>query len=198
MTPAALRYDMYDRELYASPYETFRRLREEAPLYYNEEYDFYALSRPDEWYTFQETVSTGQIKGQPPSPGTHLLGLFPVGSGKGITGELVWPRVPLELLGRGEAPAGLPTDPVEMRRALLALHDRYLDAFFDKFDVVSIDLLDRVVQEWYAFAELRITVTPRGSQGPTLAFHTAEYDVAAKDGRFIVRIGHGTDLAEMA
>ena len=24
-------YDMYDRDIYASPYETFRRLRNEAP-----------------------------------------------------------------------------------------------------------------------------------------------------------------------
>ncbi len=30
-------YDMYDRDIYASPYETFRRLRNEAPLYYNEQ-----------------------------------------------------------------------------------------------------------------------------------------------------------------
>ena len=29
----------------ADPYPTFRRLREEAPLYYNEPHDFYALSR---------------------------------------------------------------------------------------------------------------------------------------------------------
>jgi len=38
-------YDMYDREIYASPYETFRRLRDESPLYYNEPYDFWAVSR---------------------------------------------------------------------------------------------------------------------------------------------------------
>ncbi|MGV0746003.1 cytochrome P450 [Mycolicibacterium sp. XJ870] len=38
-------YDPYDVELNLSPYETYTRLREEAPLYYNSEYDFYALSR---------------------------------------------------------------------------------------------------------------------------------------------------------
>jgi cytochrome P450 len=38
-------YDMYDRDIYASPYETYRRLRNEAPLYYNEKYNFYAVSR---------------------------------------------------------------------------------------------------------------------------------------------------------
>jgi cytochrome P450 len=47
-TSTAVHYDMYDREIYASPYETFRRLRNEAPLYYNAERDFYALSRHDD------------------------------------------------------------------------------------------------------------------------------------------------------
>jgi cytochrome P450 len=41
-------YDMYDREIYASPYDTFRRLRNEAPLYFNEKYNFYAVSRHDD------------------------------------------------------------------------------------------------------------------------------------------------------
>ena len=38
-------YDPYDVDINADPYPAFRRLREEAPLYYNEQYDFYALSR---------------------------------------------------------------------------------------------------------------------------------------------------------
>ncbi|MGB8505483.1 MAG: cytochrome P450, partial [Mycobacterium sp.] len=38
-------FDPYDVELNADPYPMFRRLREESPLYYNEQYDFYALSR---------------------------------------------------------------------------------------------------------------------------------------------------------
>ena len=40
-----LSYDPYDVEVNADPYPVFRRLREEAPLYYNEEYDFFAVSR---------------------------------------------------------------------------------------------------------------------------------------------------------
>jgi cytochrome P450 len=43
-----LKYDPYDVEIDADPYPTFARLREEAPLYYNEQYDFYALSRYDD------------------------------------------------------------------------------------------------------------------------------------------------------
>ena len=42
------RYDPYDVDLNSDPYPMFRRLREEAPLYYNAEHDFYALSRFDD------------------------------------------------------------------------------------------------------------------------------------------------------
>jgi cytochrome P450 len=38
-------YDPYDVEIDADPYPVFRRLREEAPLYRNDEHDFWALSR---------------------------------------------------------------------------------------------------------------------------------------------------------
>jgi cytochrome P450 len=42
---SAVYYDPYDVEIDADPYPVFRRLREEAPLYYNEQHDFYAVSR---------------------------------------------------------------------------------------------------------------------------------------------------------
>ncbi|HET8880644.1 MAG TPA: cytochrome P450 [Solimonas sp.] len=40
-----LSWDPYRTDLAQDPYPTYRRLREEAPLYYNEEHDFYALTR---------------------------------------------------------------------------------------------------------------------------------------------------------
>jgi cytochrome P450 len=43
-----LYYDPYDFEIDADPYPVWRRLREEAPLYYNEKYDFFAVSRFDD------------------------------------------------------------------------------------------------------------------------------------------------------
>jgi cytochrome P450 len=56
----AVYYDPYDVDINADPYPTFRRLREEAPLYYNEPHDFFALSRYDDverglrdWDTFR-------------------------------------------------------------------------------------------------------------------------------------------------
>jgi cytochrome P450 len=46
--PVDLRYDPYDVGINADPYPVFRRLREEAPLYHNDEYDFFAVSRYDD------------------------------------------------------------------------------------------------------------------------------------------------------
>jgi cytochrome P450 len=42
---SAVYYDPYDVTIDADPYPTYRRLRDEAPLYHNEEYDFWGLSR---------------------------------------------------------------------------------------------------------------------------------------------------------
>jgi cytochrome P450 len=41
-------YDPYDAAIAADPYPVFRRLREQAPLYYNPKHDFWALSRFDD------------------------------------------------------------------------------------------------------------------------------------------------------
>ncbi len=53
-------YDPYDFEIDADPHPVWKRMRDEAPLYYNERYDFFALSRFDdvekalvEWETYQ-------------------------------------------------------------------------------------------------------------------------------------------------
>ena len=45
---ADLYWDPYDATINTDPYPLFRRLRDEAPLYYNEQHDFYALSRADD------------------------------------------------------------------------------------------------------------------------------------------------------
>ena len=56
-------YDPYDIEINADPYPVFRRLREEVPLYRNETYDFYALSRfadVERGLTDRETYISGR------------------------------------------------------------------------------------------------------------------------------------------
>jgi cytochrome P450 len=58
-TAPDLYYDPYDFEIDANPYPVWKRLRDEAPLYYNEKYDFFAVSRYEdverclvEWQTY--------------------------------------------------------------------------------------------------------------------------------------------------
>jgi cytochrome P450 len=38
-------FDPYSDDFFNSPFETYRRMRDEAPVYYNAKYDFYALTR---------------------------------------------------------------------------------------------------------------------------------------------------------
>ncbi len=58
-TAPAPYYDPYDFAIDADPYPVWKRLRDEAPLYFNEKYDFYAVSRYEdverglvEWETY--------------------------------------------------------------------------------------------------------------------------------------------------
>ena len=57
-------YDPYDVNIAADPYPTYARLRDEAPLYYNERYNFWAISRHadvekalSDWETFSNSRS---------------------------------------------------------------------------------------------------------------------------------------------
>jgi cytochrome P450 len=52
-------WDPFDREIAEDPYPIYRRMRAESPLFYNDRYDFFALSRADDvdrsltdWRTF--------------------------------------------------------------------------------------------------------------------------------------------------
>jgi cytochrome P450 len=83
MSTGAVAWDPYDAGLVDDPYPTYRQLRDEAPLYYNDKYDFYALSRyadceqglPD-WRTFSS--SRGMVlelikQGVEIPPGTLIM-----------------------------------------------------------------------------------------------------------------------------
>jgi cytochrome P450 len=58
-------YDPFDFEIDTNPYPIWKRLRDELPLYYNDRYDFYALSRFDDvesssvdWKTYSSARGT--------------------------------------------------------------------------------------------------------------------------------------------
>lgn len=192
------------------------------------------------WYLFQDGISRGAPKGSDQINNRHTLALFPSGAGPGITGELVWLRVPRERLGASDEVDVIDADPLLARRQVRDQHARYLDgmrandvdavlatlhdgvasavrdyvgetgtlvelsgnpahrswyeALFDRYEIQSVQPLFQVAEDWYVFSELRITATDR-RRDATVAFHTAEFHIPAKDGRFIARIGHGTEPA---
>ncbi|AGZ50571.1 cytochrome P450 [Mycobacterium kansasii ATCC 12478] len=45
MTTSKIVFDPFSEEFFNGPWDTYRRMQEEAPVYYSEEYDFYALTR---------------------------------------------------------------------------------------------------------------------------------------------------------
>src|SRR5438067_8151081 len=63
-------YDPYDKVIDEDPYPLWRRMRDEQPLYYNEKYDFYAVSR----FVDVDKVST-EWKSYISSRGTTFEGL---------------------------------------------------------------------------------------------------------------------------
>ena len=87
MTKAKLVFDPFS-ETSSTGYETYRRMRDEAPVYYSEEHDFYALTRHEDvapafkdYGTFSsaygvdlatvERRAVGQGVRSPSSPWTH-------------------------------------------------------------------------------------------------------------------------------
>jgi cytochrome P450 len=71
-------FDPFSDDFFNGPYDTYRRMREEAPVYYDEKYDFYALTRHEDVaaaYRDHETYSSARgadlatvRSPEPPSP----------------------------------------------------------------------------------------------------------------------------------
>jgi cytochrome P450 len=64
ISESAVYFDPYDVDINADPYPTYGRLRDEAPIYYNDRYEFWALSRHEDvqkalvnWQVFSSTRS---------------------------------------------------------------------------------------------------------------------------------------------
>ena len=78
MTTTAVEFDPFSAEFFEDPSEVYRRLRDEAPVYFNERYGFYALSRfadvvaaHRDWHGFTSThgVDLSTLTKDPASSG---------------------------------------------------------------------------------------------------------------------------------
>jgi cytochrome P450 len=57
-------YDPYDYEIDVDPHPVWRRMRDEQPLYWNERYEFWALSRfEDVWAAYHDTTTFSSSHG---------------------------------------------------------------------------------------------------------------------------------------
>ena len=74
MTTTAVEFDPFSSEYFDDPSEVYRRLRDEAPVYFNERYGFYALSRFDDvvaahrdWRAFSSAhgITLEMLQGDP-------------------------------------------------------------------------------------------------------------------------------------
>ena len=76
-----LYWDPFDIEIDTDPYDIWRRLRDEAPLYRNERFDFYALSRFDDVEAAHKDPRTFSS-----AHGTvlEIMGDHPIGGGQMI------------------------------------------------------------------------------------------------------------------
>ncbi|MGN6453221.1 MAG: cytochrome P450 [Steroidobacteraceae bacterium] len=86
MTTTDLVFDPFSEEFFNGPYNIYRRMREEAPVYYNEQYDFYALSRHEDVaaaYKDHETYSSAygldlaQVRSPEPVPVKMIIIMDP-------------------------------------------------------------------------------------------------------------------------
>ena len=80
-------FDPYSEDFFCAPFQTYRRMRDEAPVYYSEKYDFWALTRHEdvaaaikdyETYSSAKGVTLDIVKSGAESPvGKIIISLDP-------------------------------------------------------------------------------------------------------------------------
>lgn len=144
----ALEFDPFSEDFFNGSYETYRRMREEAPVYYSERYDFYALSRHVdvaaayknfETYSSARGVDLAAVRSEEPMGHKSIIMMDPPEHRhmRGLVNKVFTPRA------------------IEAMRPLVTgLVDRYLDAT----DPAGFD----VVQDFSALFPVEVITTMLG------------------------------------
>lgn len=132
-SPGELYFDPYDYEIDADPHPIWRRMRDEAPLYRNERYDFYALSRFDdvlsasvdaETYSSASGTVLEMMQDEPSTDGAMMIWLDPPAHTR-----------LRKLVSRAFSPQRIAALEDEIRRIAAGYLDRYVGA--PGFDYVA-------------------------------------------------------------
>ncbi|MBW0016114.1 MAG: cytochrome P450 [Mycobacterium sp.] len=132
MTKAKVVFDPFSEEFFNGAWDTYRRMQEEAPVYYNEEYDFYALTRHAdvaaglknfEQYSSAYGIDLAMVRRGEPPPQKSIIFMDPPDH-----------RHMRSLLNKVFTPRAIQSQ----RQMVIEKVDKYLSAVDpDRFDVVQ-------------------------------------------------------------
>jgi cytochrome P450 len=131
MTKSKVVFDPFSQEFFNGAWDTYRRMQEEAPVYYSEEYDFYALTR-------HEDVAAG-LKDYETYSSSYGIDLAMVRSGEKPPQSIIFMDPPdhrhmRSLLNKVFTPRAIESQ----RQMVHEKIDKYLSAVDpDRFDVVQ-------------------------------------------------------------
>jgi len=133
MDKTSVYYDPYDVEINADPYPVYARLRDEAPIYHNERYDFWALTRHED---VQKALVNWQVFS---SSRGDLLDILRAGIDlpKGV---VMWEDPPLHTTHRGIlSRVFTPKRMAQLEDQVRAYCIRCLDPLVgsDRFDIIT-------------------------------------------------------------
>jgi cytochrome P450 len=118
-------FDPYSEDFFCAPFDTYRRMRDEAPVYYNDTYEFWALTRYDDVAAAikdHETFSSAQ----------------------GVTLDMV------KAAAEGESPIGkiiISLDPPEHERMRKLVNRVFTPRAIGSLEQVVRDTIDRYVKQ---------------------------------------------------
>src|SRR6202008_1194513 len=92
VTPDTLYWDPYDTEIDADPHPIWKRMRDERPVYRNERYDFWALSRHDDIAAVHPDSA--------PFPSSRAPALELGGTARGARGSIILKAPPIHTILR--------------------------------------------------------------------------------------------------
>jgi cytochrome P450 len=133
MNQTSVYFDPYDVDINADPYPTYERLREEAPIYYNQPYDFWALSRHED---VQNALKNWQVFS---SSRGDLLDILRAGV-ELPKGVVMWEDPPLHTTHRGlMSRVFTPKRMAQLEDQVRAYCIRCLDPLVgsDSFDIIT-------------------------------------------------------------
>lgn len=131
MTAAKVVFDPFSDDFFNAPYATYRRMRDEEPVYYSETYDFYALTRhADVAWAIKDFETFSSARG---------ADLEMVQSGNPVPPLIIMMDPPQHRRMRSLVNKVFTPHAVERRRRLVVEQiERFLDAANpDEFDVVQ-------------------------------------------------------------